>query len=135
MARDEDKEAGTRLDKWLWAARFFKTRSLATDAIDAGHVRIGGDRAKPARHLKVGEVLRVLTAGDEYEITVLALSDKRGPADAARQLYAETDASQQARAQRKVERALAPTFDHPDLKGRPSKKLRRQLDAFSRGDR
>lgn len=122
-----------RLDKWLWAARFFKTRSLATAAIEAGHVHLGGERAKPARQLKPGDALRILAPHGEFEVEVLALSEQRGPADTARQLYRETEASQAAREKRREEQALAPQFDHPDVRGRPTKKWRRQLHAFERG--
>ena len=90
-------EQGVRLDKWLWAARFFKTRSQASSAIDAGHVHLNGERAKPARNVKAGDSLRILNAGGEFLVTVLGLSEQRGPASVAQQLYAETEASAAAR--------------------------------------
>ncbi|GAB3249747.1 RNA-binding S4 domain-containing protein [Chitinimonas naiadis] len=121
-----------RLDKWLWAARFFKTRTLAGEAIGGGHVEVNGERAKAARHPRIGDVLRIRTAGDEFEVQVLGLSDRRGPASEAQQLYSETEASTAARLLRKENRALAPVFDHPDVQGRPTKKWRRQLHYFER---
>ncbi|WP_374349787.1 RNA-binding S4 domain-containing protein [Chitinimonas sp.] len=121
-----------RLDKWLWAARFFKTRSLAAEAIGAGHVHVNGDRAKPSRHPAVGDLLRIRTSAEEFEITVLALSAMRGPASVAQQLYGETEASIAARARRREENSLAPVFDLPESRGRPTKKWRRQLHLFER---
>ncbi len=87
---------GLRIDKWLWAARFYKTRSLATDAVDGGKVHVNGQRVKPARELRVGDILTV-TAAESWELTVRALSDRRGPAAEARQLYEEAPASLAAR--------------------------------------
>ncbi len=77
---------GTRIDKWLWAARFFKTRSLASEAVERGRVRVNGERCKPARTLKLGELLDIDNGSTEWQVRVLALSDKRGPATVARQL-------------------------------------------------
>lgn len=121
-----------RLDKWLWAARFFKTRALATQAIDGGHIHLNGDRVKPARGVKVGDSLRIQATHGEFEVQVLVLSDRRGPAETARLLYEETPQSLARRARQAEEKALAPQFDHPDIKGRPTKKWRRQLHCFSR---
>lgn len=121
-----------RLDKWLWAARFFKTRSMATDAIEGGHVHLNGDKVKPARTVKIGDRLRILAAHGEFDVEVVALADKRGPAELARALYAETEESVQKRAQLAEEKALAPQFEHPDVRGRPTKKWRRQLHCFER---
>jgi ribosome-associated heat shock protein Hsp15 len=121
-----------RLDKWLWAARFFKTRSLAAEAIAGGHVHLNGARAKPARLPVVGDMLRIRNASGEFEVVVTAVFDRRGPATTAQGLYRETDASVAARAQRREEQALAPVFDHPDAKGRPTKKWRRQLHLLQR---
>lgn len=125
---------GVRLDKWLWAARFFKTRSLATQAIDGGHVHLNDERAKPARLVKIGDRLQILNPGGQYQILVLALSEQRGPASVAQALYQETEASIAARQLRREQLALAPTFDHPDIKGRPTKKWRRALHLFQRGN-
>jgi len=130
---DAPADAGVRLDKWLWAARFFKTRNLASDAITAGHVKINGDKGKPARCVKVGDVIRVRTPADEFEIVVQVLSEQRGPASQAQLLYAETDESKAARANNKLQRAMDPVLDHPDVVGRPTKRLRRQLNRFQGG--
>lgn len=120
-----------RLDKWLWVARFFKTRSMATDAIEGGHVHLNGDKVKPARTVKIGDRLRILAAHGEFDVEVVALADKRGPAELARTLYAETEESAQKRARLAEEKALAPQFDRPEG-GRPTKKWRRQLHCFER---
>ncbi|AMC34821.1 RNA-binding S4 domain-containing protein [Janthinobacterium sp. B9-8] len=119
-----------RIDKWLWAARFFKTRSLASAAIDAGHVHLNKERIKPARLLKLADVLRVRTEQGEFEISVLALSEQRGPATVARMLYQESEESVLRRERDQEARQLAPRFEHPAGEGRPSKKWRRQLHQF-----
>ncbi len=80
-----------RLDKWLWAARFFKTRAMATEAINGGHVHLNGSRPKPSRTLSIGDELTIQKGQDSFEITVLQLSDKRGPASIARELYEENE--------------------------------------------
>ncbi len=126
---DGDK---VRLDKWLWAARFFKTRSMATEAIEGGHVHLNGDKIKPARTVKVGDMLRILAAHGEFIVQVMALADKRGPAEIARNLYQETPESAESRARIAQDKALAPQFDHPEVRGRPTKKWRRQLHFFER---
>ncbi|HJU99274.1 MAG TPA: RNA-binding S4 domain-containing protein [Burkholderiaceae bacterium] len=115
-----------RLDKWLWAARFFKTRSLATDAVDSGRVKLGGDNIKPARALRVGDKLLIDNGSDRWEVVVLGLSDVRAAAPIARTLYEETAASVAARAETAERRRL---FREPgaDIKGRPTKRDRRQL--------
>lgn len=116
-----------RLDKWLWAARFFKTRSLATDAISLGRVTVNGDRAKPARNVKIGDVLEIDNGADQWEIDVMGLSDVRGPATVARNLYEETDVSVARRAAVAENRRL---YREPGttIKGRPTKRDRRELD-------
>lgn len=119
--------ARVRLDKWLWAARFFKTRSAAQQAIDGGHVRIGGERAKPGRTLRGGERLAIVIGGAEWEVTVLALSDRRGPAEVARTLYEEDPASRERRAVA-VERRRAGLEPGFAPGGRPEKRQRRQLE-------
>ena len=88
---------GVRLDLWLWAARFFKTRSLAKQAIETGKVDVGGQRAKPARTVRIGDALRVVRGDEVFEIAVAGLSDTRGPASVAQTLYSESDASREAR--------------------------------------
>ena len=119
-----------RVDKWLWAARFFKTRSLATDAVDAGRVRLKGEKIKPARPLHVGDALLVDNGADQWELEVLGLSDVRAAAPVARLLYRETEASVLRRAAEAERRRL---FREPgaELKGRPTKRDRRQLSKAS----
>jgi ribosome-associated heat shock protein Hsp15 len=124
-----DGQAGVRLDQWLWAARFFRTRSLSRQAIETGKVEVGGQRAKPARILRVGDVLRVVRAAETYEIEVLALSDTRGPATVAQALYAESEASRLAReAARELARAERNGYRAPE--GRPDKRARRLIRAL-----
>ncbi len=115
-----------RIDKWLWAARFFKTRSIATHACELGRIEWNGQVAKPAREVKIGDVLKIKNPGGEFVIDVMALSDMRGPATVAQTLYQETDASKAARALAAEARKTAPQFDW-DYEGRPSKKDRRVL--------
>lgn len=116
-----------RIDKWLWAARFFKTRSLAADAIDRGRVRVAHDRVKPAHALKCGEVLQIDNGATEWEVVVLGLSGVRGSAVVAQKLYAETEKSLLRRQQQAEQRKF---FQEPGLglKGRPTKRDRRLLD-------
>lgn len=116
-----------RIDKWLWAARFFKTRSLATAAVENGKVRIGGDRIKPARNVRPGDTLAIDNGSTEWEVVVVALSDKRGSATVAQALYAETEESLRKRSK---EAELRKYFREPGagLKGRPTKRDRRLLD-------
>jgi ribosome-associated heat shock protein Hsp15 len=119
--------SAVRIDKWLWAARFFKTRSLATGAVDAGKVRLNSERVKPAHPVKVGDVLDIDNGATEWQVVVRDLSDARGPASLAQTLYSETEAGaakrQKAAEQRKYFREPGTT-----LKGRPTKRDRRQLD-------
>ncbi|MGH8690838.1 MAG: RNA-binding S4 domain-containing protein [Burkholderiales bacterium] len=119
-----------RLDKWLWAARFFKTRSLAQQAIAASRVKLNDERTKPAREVKTGDALAVRVGDFEWQITVSALSDKRGPAEQARKLYEETEAS---RAERERRRDLRRWGAEPAaaLKGRPTKRDRRRIEDFT----
>ncbi len=122
-----DHEDGrVRLDKWLWAARFFKTRALAAEAVEGGKVQVNGDRPKRARPLQVGDEIRVRLGPYEHTITVQALSIRRGPASEAAGLYEETAASRTAREALAIQlKSLNATFG-PD-KGRPSKKDRRDI--------
>ena len=131
MLRPEDrgKAEGLRLDKWLWAARFFKTRSAAVQAIDAGHVSVNGDRAKPAKELRAGDELVVRRAPFEHRVVVKALSDRRGPAAEAAQLYQETAES---RARRSVLAAEMKSLPQPRFRGRPTKKTRRDYEKWLR---
>jgi ribosome-associated heat shock protein Hsp15 len=115
-----------RLDKWLWAARFFKTRSLATDAIDLGRVRLAGERIKPAREVRVGERYEISLGQTRVDIVVRAVSDVRGPAPVARTLYEETAESVERR-QRRAEVRRYGAEPAQDIKGRPTKRDGRLL--------
>ena len=130
--RDNIKVTSMRIDKWLWAARFFKTRALAQKACELGRIVSNGIQAKPARDLHAGDMLRIKNEGGEFEVEVLALSEMRGPASVARMLYRETDASQEARikadAERKAMQQFAPLPEH-----RPSKRDRRRIIHFKGG--
>jgi len=116
-----------RLDRWLWAARFFKTRSLAARAVDGGKVKVAGVRPKRSKAIAVGDELTITMGIYEFHVTVRALSDKRGPAAEAEKLYEETEASRRKRdmLREQMRSAPTPTFEG---KGRPSKKERRLLD-------
>ncbi|MDB4908977.1 MAG: RNA-binding protein [Gemmatimonadetes bacterium] len=117
----------TRLDKWLWAARFFKTRSLASDAIDGGKVELNGERAKRAKGVKPGDDVRIKLGAYEHRVTVLALSDRRGPASEAQKLYEELAESRLARERLAEQHRIAPGFAYEE-RGRPTKKDRRDLE-------
>ncbi|MGQ9685216.1 MAG: RNA-binding S4 domain-containing protein [Thiobacillaceae bacterium] len=121
-----------RVDKWLWAARFFKTRSLATKAVEGGKVKLNGDRVKPSKELKPGDRLLVHIGTYEWDITVVALSDRRGPASEARTLYLEDEKSR-ARRERQVRERRLHASPGEGLKGRPTKKSRRQIHRFTEG--
>lgn len=116
-----------RLDKWLWAARFFKTRTLASAAVDAGKVQLNGSRSKPARDTKVSDRLDINHGETRSTVIVKVLSDHRGPADTARLLYAETPASIAAREAQRTNRKLV-ADPAADIHGRPTKRDRRQLN-------
>jgi ribosome-associated heat shock protein Hsp15 len=120
-----------RIDKWLWAARFFKTRSAATDAVLGGHVHVGGERVKPAREVRVGDTIEIRREELRWTVVVAALADRRGPATVASTLYEETAESAAARERHRVERRLS----HPlgsDLGARPTKRARRHIEALRR---
>ena len=119
-----------RLDKWLWAARFFKTRSLATQAIDNGRVKLNGDRVKPAREVRAGDRLELHIGDFDWTLTVLGLAMQRGPAPVAQTLFAEDPASQTRRQQQVSERKLA-VNPVAAIKGRPTKRDRRQIHRFT----
>jgi len=118
-----------RIDKWLWAARFFKTRALASKACDIGRVEINGVRAKPARDLHTGSTVKVENEGGIFQIEVLQLSEMRGPAAVAQALYRETDASREAR-QKLIEERKAMQIFAPLPDQRPSKRDRRRIIQF-----
>lgn len=124
-----DANTRVRLDKWLWAARFFKTRSLAAEACDRAHVRLNGAPAKPAKDVRAGDWLVIENQGGVFELQVLAVSEVRGPAKIAQALYAETEASSAARAREAERRRLQP---EPEAarQGRPTKRERREIDRF-----
>lgn len=114
------------MDKWLWAARFFKTRSLAAHACELGRIEAHGQPAKAAREVRVGELLRVKNDGGDFEVEVLLLSEMRGPAAVAQTLYRETEASRELRLKLAEERKLMPHFEAM-REGKPSKRDRREL--------
>ncbi|MEO6974854.1 MAG: RNA-binding S4 domain-containing protein [Gallionella sp.] len=120
-----------RLDKWLCAARFFKTRSLAADAVECGKVHVNEVRVKPAKAVAVGDMLSINLGQKQYVLEVLALSSRRGPASEAQKLYRETDASRQRR-----EAIAAQLKSQPQpffFKGRPTKRDRREIERFNKG--
>ena len=123
----DHKDGRVRLDKWLWAARFFKTRALAAEAVEGGKVQVNGDRPKRARPLQVGDEIRVRLGPYEHTITVRALSARRGPASEAVGLYEETAASRTAREALAIQLKSLHAVFGPD-KGRPSKKDRREIE-------
>ena len=123
---------GVRIDKWLWAARFFKTRSLAAQACDLGRVQMAGRPVKPAREVQTGSTLQIKTPGGDFEVRVAELSDMRGPAIVAQALYEETGASREARAKAAAERHLN-WEPAAVISGRPSKRDRRDLEKL-KGD-
>ncbi len=123
-----------RLDKWLWAARFYKTRALAVQEIERGRVQVAGANAKPSRDLRPGDVVTLRQGLVTREVQVRALSTQRGPAPVAQQLYEETPASVAAREQAAATRRIAPEPAHAIAQGRPTKRDRRALDAQRRGD-
>jgi ribosome-associated heat shock protein Hsp15 len=118
-----------RIDKWLWAARFFKTRALASKACDLGRILSNGHEAKPSREVRIGDKLEVKNEGGDFQIEVLALSQMRGPAAVAQTLYRESEASKEARAKAAAERKAMQQFAPlPEL--RPSKRDRRRIVQF-----
>jgi ribosome-associated heat shock protein Hsp15 len=124
--------SAVRIDKWLWAARFFKTRSLATDAVAGGKVHVNGERAKASKLVRVGDHLRVRVGPYEHQVVVRGLAQRRGPARAAAALYEETPESQAARRRLEEQHRVAPSMRF-EGKGRPTKKDRRRIDQ-ARGD-
>ncbi|HTR64152.1 MAG TPA: RNA-binding S4 domain-containing protein [Terriglobales bacterium] len=118
-----------RMDKWLWAARFFKTRTLAARACELGRIKSGGQVVKPAREVRVGEMLEITNEGGVFQVEVLLLSEIRGPASVAQTLYRETEASRELRQKVTAERKAMRQFEQlPE--GRPSKRDRRRIIQF-----
>jgi ribosome-associated heat shock protein Hsp15 len=122
------------MDKWLWAARFFKTRSLAAHACELGRVEAKGQPVKASRDVRVGDLLQVTNDGGVFQVEVLLLSDMRGPAAVAQTLYRETDESRELRKKVAEERKSMPYFQPMWGDGRPSKRDRRDLDHLRRRD-
>jgi len=123
-------EAKVRLDKWLWAARFFKTRALASEAVSGGKIHLGGHRIKPSRSVKIDDRFEVQRGYERFEIVVTGISDRRGSAVQAQALFRETEASVVKRAGEAEKRKLA-ALAHPRSEGRPDKKQRRQIHRFT----
>ena len=124
------EDNNVRIDKWLWAARFFKTRSMASDAVDRGRVRIAGEPVKPARAVKVNDKISIDNGSDRWEIVVLGISDKRGAAPIARLLYSETEESIVRRENDAEAKRLFPE-PGSTIKGRPTKRDRRAISKAS----
>ena len=123
-----------RIDKWLWAARFFKTRSAASDAVAGGHVHVDGERVKPAKDVRVGDTLEIRREQVRWTVRVTGLADKRGPASVAATLYEEMPESVEQRERQRLERRLAQPLG-ADLGARPTKQARRRLEALRRNRR
>jgi ribosome-associated heat shock protein Hsp15 len=123
-----------RIDRWLWAARFFKTRGAATEAVLGGHVQVNGTRVKPGRDVVVGDRLEITRSHQRWTVVVTGLADRRGSASVAATLYEETAESAEERKRRRDERRLARPLG-ADLPARPTKRDRRRLDALRRGQR
>jgi ribosome-associated heat shock protein Hsp15 len=127
-----------RIDKWLWAARFFKTRTLAAKACELGRIRSGGQVAKAAREVRIGDTLLVTSEGGDFQVEVLLLSEVRGPAPVAQTLYRETESSREMRVKVAAERKAMKQFEELPA-GRPSKRDRRRIiqfrsENFTRGE-
>lgn len=127
--QDTAAPASLRLDVWLWAARFFRTRSLARQAVDTGKVDVGGQRAKPARAVRVGDALRIVRGDEVFEVTVAGLSDQRGPAPVARALYTEAEDARERRMQAIADLRAARSGYQPPL-SKPDKRARRLIRAL-----
>lgn len=127
-ARPPQSAQSVRMDKWLWAARFFKTRSLAVKACDLGRITSNGNSAKPARDVRIGDRLTIRVEAGDFEVEVLGISEVRGPSAVAQALYRESDQSRARRQQLAEDRKLAPQFDPFGGAGRPSKRNRREIN-------
>ncbi|MBK6656562.1 RNA-binding S4 domain-containing protein [Zoogloea sp.] len=133
MKPTEDHDARVRLDKWLWAARFFKHRTQATEAVDGGKIQLNGIRVKPARDVKIGDRIDIQIAETHFCVMVKGIADKRGSAPMAQALYEETAESSAARAAAREQHKLSAT-PGADLHGRPTKRDRRQIGRMMGGD-
>ena len=130
---DDASHTGVRLDAWLWAARFFRSRTLAKQAVGGGKIQVNGAAGKPARTLKIGDALRITRGEERYEIEVIALSTRRGSAVVAQGLYRETEASATAREVSREQRRLS-CSDLAKPPGRPDKRARRLIHRFTSGE-
>ena len=131
---NQESSAAVRIDKWLWAARFFKTRSLATEAVNGGKVELNGLRPKPSKDVKVGDQLRIRLGPFIHAVTVRGLSERRGRAAAAALLFEESPESIADRERLREQHRLAPSI-HREEGGRPTKKERREMSAFEERQR
>ena len=131
---EDERVERVRIDRWLWAARFFKTRGEATEAVLGGRVHVGGERVKPAKEVRVGEMLEIRRGELRWTVVVTGVADRRGPASVAATLYEETPESLAAREQQRLERRLARPLG-ADLGARPTKQARRRIEALRRGER
>jgi ribosome-associated heat shock protein Hsp15 len=122
----------TRIDKWLWAARFFKTRALAARACELGRIQSNGQQAKAAREVRIGDLLQITNEGGDFQVKVLLLSEVRGPASVAQTLYCETETSRELRQKVAAERKAMPHLE-ASPEGRPSKRDRREIIRFRNG--
>ncbi|WP_374486502.1 RNA-binding S4 domain-containing protein [Zoogloea sp.] len=130
MKPSDNPDDRVRLDKWLWAARFYKHRTLATEAVDGGKIQLNGIRVKPAKEVKIGDTVDIQLAETHFKVVVKGIADKRGSAPVAQGLYEETADSIAARESQKEQRQLAAT-PGADLHGRPTKRDRRQMGRFT----
>ena len=131
---EDDPVERVRIDKWLWAARFFKTRAAATEAVLGGHVQVGGERVKPAKEIRVGDTVGIRRGELRWTVVVAGIADRRGPASIAAALYEETPDSLAERERQRLERRLTRPLG-ADLGARPTKQARRRIDALRRGER
>jgi ribosome-associated heat shock protein Hsp15 len=122
-----------RIDKWLWAARFFKTRAAATEAVLGGHVQVGGSRVKPAKEIRAGDRIDVRRGEISWTVVVTGIADRRGSATVAATLYDETPESAEARELQRLERRVARPLG-ADLGARPTKQARRRIESLRRGE-
>ena len=129
-ATSDEGPGRVRIDKWLWAARFYKTRSLAAEAVGGGKVEVNGERVKQAKLVQAGDAIRLRLGSFEHVVTVRAVSERRGPATVAATLYEETPASLAARAKLAEQLRMAPAAFVYEEKGRPTKRDRRELERF-----